>query len=328
MHGSFKHVSRIVVPTPWPVGPVNAYVIDDDPLTLVDTGPASPEAMAAVEAGLAARGRRVEDLERIVLSHQHTDHWGMTAALVARSGAEVCALEGFDTYMSRYPASLLDEDAFADDLLARHGASVAASGAAVYRGDLDFAAPVRTDRPLRDGDRLEFAGGALRVLHRPGHSPSDTVFLDEASGLMLGADHVMARRSVAVMAPPLGAAAGTGRPPALADYRASLQATRALAVEVVLPGHGEPVRDPQATIVKRLSGYDRMTARVGAVTDARPRTALEIARRVRGAAVTDASAFFLLCDVLGHLDELIGAGAVTELGDDDGGNLVRFVAAA
>ncbi|MCW3048435.1 MAG: fold metallo-hydrolase [Solirubrobacterales bacterium] len=324
MHGSFKHVWRIVVPTPWPIGPVNAYVIDDDPLTLVDTGPASPEAMAAIEAGLAERGRRVEDLERIVLSHQHTDHWGMAATLVARSGAEICALEGFDGYMARYPDSLLAEDRFADDLLARHGASVAASGAAVYRGDLDFAAAVATDRPLRDGHVLEFAGGALRVLHRPGHSPSDTVFLDETRRLMLGADHVMAKRSVAIMAPPLDGGAVVQRPRALADYRASLGATEALDVDLVLPGHGEPVRDPHGTIAKRLRGYERMTARVGEAVDARPRTAIEIARRVRGGAVTDASAFFLLCDALGHLDDLLDAGAVTEINE---GGLTRFAAA-
>jgi len=307
-------VWRIVVPTPWPVGPVNVYVLDDEPLTLVDTGPATPEAMAAIEAGLAAHGRRVEDLGRLVISHQHTDHWGMAAELVARSDAEVCALRGLDDYMSAYPASLFAEDAFADDLLTRHGASVAASGAAVYRGDLHYAASVGTDRVLADGDVLGFAGGDLRVLHRPGHSPTDTVLWDEARGLLLGADHVMAKRSVAVMAPP--GADEPPRPRALARYRASLDATRALGAAVVLPGHGEPVTDPDAVIARRLRGFDRMTARVGEAVGDRPRTAMEIALGLRGGDVPDHAAFFVLCDVLGHLDELIDAGAVVEVETD------------
>jgi glyoxylase-like metal-dependent hydrolase (beta-lactamase superfamily II) len=324
VHGSFNHVWGIAVPTPWPVGAVNAYVVDDDPLTLVDTGPASTEAMAAIEDGLAEHGRRIEDLERIVLSHQHTDHWGLAAALAERSGAEVCALEGFDAYMVDYPRSLLAEDAFADRLLARHGASVAASGAAVYRGDLDYAAAVATDRPLRDGDVLPFAGGDLRVLHRPGHSPSDVVLHDEARDLLIGADHVMARRSVAIMAPPLGGAPADGRPRALAEYRVSLRATDALGVGVVLPGHGAPVHDPHGVISARLREYDRKTARVGEVVGAEPRTAIEIARAVRGGAVPAHAVFFVLCDILGHLDDLLDAGTVTEI--DDGG-LSRFVSA-
>src|ERR1700691_3494430 len=57
---------RIELPTPWPVGPVHAYLIDDEPLTLFDSGPLYDPAFAALDAGLAARGHRVEDLERIV----------------------------------------------------------------------------------------------------------------------------------------------------------------------------------------------------------------------------------------------------------------------
>ena len=45
--------------------------------------------------------------------------------------------------------------------------------------------------PLADGALLPFAGRAWRVHHRPGHSPSDTVFHDEASGELIGGDHLI-----------------------------------------------------------------------------------------------------------------------------------------
>ena len=106
----------------------------------------------------------------------------------------------------------------------------------------------------------------------------------------------------------------------MAWYRASLRATQALGAAVVLPGHGEPVRDPDAVIAKRLRGYERMTARVAEAVDARPRSAMEITRRVRGRAVGATSAFFALCDTLGYLDALLDAGAIREADD-------RFVAA-
>ncbi|MDR7561019.1 MAG: MBL fold metallo-hydrolase, partial [Armatimonadota bacterium] len=37
---------RIELPTPFPVGPVNAYLLAGEPLTLVDAGPRTPQAQA------------------------------------------------------------------------------------------------------------------------------------------------------------------------------------------------------------------------------------------------------------------------------------------
>src|SRR2546430_14201197 len=45
---------RLELPTPFPVGPVNAYLLRGDPLTLVDTGPKTVEAQTALERGVAA----------------------------------------------------------------------------------------------------------------------------------------------------------------------------------------------------------------------------------------------------------------------------------
>ena len=50
-------------------------------------------------------------------------------------------------------------------------------------------------RPLRDGAALELSGRTLRVLHRPGHSPSDTVFFDESRAILLAGDHLIAHIS-------------------------------------------------------------------------------------------------------------------------------------
>ena len=36
-------------------------------------------------------------------------------------------------------------------------------------------------RTVRDGEQLELAGRTMQVLHRPGHSPSDTLLWDDAS---------------------------------------------------------------------------------------------------------------------------------------------------
>jgi len=121
---------------------------------------------------LRAHEDRIQDIGWIILSHQHIDRWGLARTVVGRSGAEVCALAGLEVWLRRYPASLAAEDAFAAELLRRHGRSGAVGGSAVM-GGAHHGAPVVVDRALNDGDLLEFADRQLHVLHRPGHSPSD-----------------------------------------------------------------------------------------------------------------------------------------------------------
>ncbi len=70
-------IHRIPLPTPFQIGDVNAWLLLGDPLTLVDAGPLMEETEARLEAGLAALGVAVEDLELIVLTHQHDDHVGL-----------------------------------------------------------------------------------------------------------------------------------------------------------------------------------------------------------------------------------------------------------
>src|SRR2546427_184410 len=80
---------RLELPTPFPVGPVNAYLLRGDPLTLVDTGPKTVEAQTALGREGAAAGARLKDFRRILLTHGNTDNAG-NAAWGARRSGEPC----------------------------------------------------------------------------------------------------------------------------------------------------------------------------------------------------------------------------------------------
>src|ERR1700749_4225708 len=106
----------MAVPTPFLVGRVNCYLIEDDPLTLVDSGPNSGKALDELERALAAHGRRVEDLELLVITHQHIDHEALPHILPRRSGAEVAALDILAPYLANYSGEAEGDDAFAEAL--------------------------------------------------------------------------------------------------------------------------------------------------------------------------------------------------------------------
>src|SRR5712692_1493218 len=82
-------IQRISVPTPFKVGPVNVYVIEEDPLTLIDTGPFTDEAIGALREGLSRLGHGLHAIKRIVLTHAHADHFGLARMVAEASGAEV-----------------------------------------------------------------------------------------------------------------------------------------------------------------------------------------------------------------------------------------------
>jgi glyoxylase-like metal-dependent hydrolase (beta-lactamase superfamily II) len=318
------------IPTPFAVGRVNCYLIEDEPLTLVDTGPNSGKALDELERALATHGRRVEELERIVITHQHIDHLGLVDILARRSGAEVCALDLLAPVIERFSEEAEHDDELAERLMLRHGIprDVVSALRSVSRSFRAWGGSSAVAHPLADGSDLKFAGRTLEVLHRPGHSPSDTLFHDRERGIVLGGDHLIAHiSSNPLISRPLGGKSGepgSGRPRALLTYIRSLTETRAMEIEVVLAGHGEPVTDHVKLIDERFALHDRRANKIAGLIEEHPSSAYEIAQSLWGnVAVTQA--YLTLCEVLGHVDMLLEAGRVTER---ETGGVVRFEAAA
>ena len=318
-------IHRLALPTPFLVGRVNCYLIEDEPLTLLDTGPNSGKALDELELALAARGHRIEDLDLIVITHQHLDHIGLLEILVRRSGAEVAALDLLAPYLAAFSESMDGDDRFAEALMRSHGVppDIVVALRAVSSAFRAWGSSARVTRPLRDGDALELGDRTLRVLHRPGHSPSDTVFFDERRAILLAGDHLIAHiSSNPFVSRPLGADPAVERPRALLTYIDSLRATAELEARLTLPGHGDPILDHRTLIEQRFAMHDRRARKMLELIRDRPLTAYEIAQAMWGnAAVTQA--YLTLSEVLGHVDILVRDGLARERTTD---GVVRFEA--
>ena len=322
-------VHCLPIPTPFMVGRVNCYLIDDDPLTLLDTGPNSGKALDQLERALAEHGRRIEDLERILISHQHMDHLGLVDILARRSGAEVCTLDLLAPLIEDFTAEAERDDELAEVLMLRHGIprDVVTALRAVSRSYRGWGGSTPVGRRLHDGETLEFAGRSLEVLHRPGHSPSDTVFWDAERATLLAGDHLIKHiSSNPLISRALGGKSGepgNGRPRALVTYMASLRETREMPAQVLLPGHGEPFGDHAALIEERFAMHERRAEKIRGLLTGTPLSAHEVAQALWGnVAVTQA--YLTLSEVLGHVDLLLDRGEVKEV---ERGGVVRFAAA-
>jgi glyoxylase-like metal-dependent hydrolase (beta-lactamase superfamily II) len=313
-------IHKLAIPTPFAVGRVNVYLIDDSPLTLVDAGPNSGTSLDELERGVEGLGFRLEDIELVIVTHQHIDHLGLVSVVASRSGAEVAAIEAAVPYVTDYSAEADAEDEYARQTMLRHGIAedVVTALGAVSRSFRAWGARADVTRVLHDGETIELRDRRLEVLFRPGHSPSDTVFLDPGSGTLLAADHLLKH----ISSNPLITRPRDGgpRPQALVTYLESLRKTREMELELVLPGHGDPIDDHRSLIDERFRMHARRAQKLHGLIAERPRSAHELAQALWGnIAVTQA--YLTLSEVLGHTDLLINEGRVREVEDD---GVVRF----
>lgn len=247
--GQGRSVYRLPIPTPFPVGDVNGYLIEGSPWTLVDTGPHSNQAMGAVEEGLKEIGLGFGDVGKIVVTHGHMDHHGLTAALLERAPAKV--------YVHRYDVGkVADFETHFQSVRERYLEFLRLCGVApqafesilsVHNLLRKFCRPARVDVPLEDGTAVD---GGIRVIHTPGHQEGSICL--QVDDLLLTGDHILGHISPNPFCKALAPYCG------LAHYIESLQ--RVLSLEGVsraLPGHGAEIGDLKERVETLLEHHRR-----------------------------------------------------------------------
>lgn len=311
----------ISLPTPFAIGPITTWLLTGDgPLTLVDTGLASADALHVLERRMADLGHRIEDLEAIVLTHEHADHVGLSAILVERSGAALVAIDALAGRMADPAGYGQREAAFMAESLERHGIQheLTVTLGAMQLGHRAWAGgPVTVSDPVVSGAVRTFGGLDFELVLRPGHSTTDTLLINHEHGLVLAGDHLLAHVSsnpLLACPPELLDPQRPQRPtpedrvPALRAYIAGLEQTAQLDPAVVLGGHGPAVTDARAVVADRMRMHDRRKRKILGLLDRDGSTAFSIAQRMWGEVAWKQP---LLCvsEVLGHLDLLQDDGA-------------------
>ena len=133
----------------------------------------------------------------------------------------------------------------------------------------------------------------------PGHSPSDTLLLDRDNRILFTGDHLISGISSNALVTRPQDGADKSQPHPLLDYRRSLQATRALDVELALGGHGEPITDHRGLIDRRLQQQTERADRILALVRAEPRSAHELANEIWGD-IAFSQTYLTISEVLGH----------------------------
>jgi glyoxylase-like metal-dependent hydrolase (beta-lactamase superfamily II) len=303
-------VVPISVPTPYPIGPVTLYLLEGEPLTLVDTGPGTAAAWACLQQALRARSLGVKNIQRVLITHGHHDHFGL-ARRIAGLGAELLAHPHDRRNLAldrNYPALWRQ--------LKRAGLPM------IKRLPLIAGLRLldRTARPvsdvtwLLDRQELPHEHGPIRVHHLPGHSPGHVGFELGELGVIITGDTILDG-----ITPNAVVDADPENPEqpflSLAAYAAALVRLEGLQPTLLLPAHGPCISDVKGQVADLRQRQARRAVEVHAALSSGPVTVASLITllfpRVRLLNI-----FLAFSEVLGNLLELERRGLARRVSED------------
>jgi glyoxylase-like metal-dependent hydrolase (beta-lactamase superfamily II) len=303
---------RLRLPLPWEGVPhCNAWAVAAGPgIVLVDTGMHEPGSLAQLRLAMEQVNLRLEQVQLIVCTHAHSDHWGQVAPVKEIAGCEFWMHPNH----AHATASAADPEA----ALARRlevgrqsgvpEAALAAYAQRVKQSSPGIAAVIEPDRALIAGMVIDSDLGPWEVHETPGHAPSHIVLHQPERRLMISGDHLLGRISLYY---------DYGwSPDPVGEFLASLELVSKLDVRLCLSGHGKPFVDfPGHIEGNRQLVAQRLQAAVDALRDG-PRKVIEIAPIVHGGELQSSNAQWWLTETLCYLTHLKRSGRVMQTDDD------------
>jgi glyoxylase-like metal-dependent hydrolase (beta-lactamase superfamily II) len=273
---ALPNVHQIVLPTPWEAGSVQIYLIDAEPLTLIDTGLHDDVSRRALDAALDSLGHAVDDVERVVITHYHRDHVGQVQSFRDEGvDLELCAHEDAVDMVENFSAEKDENIEETSALFSEYGVPEAVLDVMnAHRRDRMNTEAVRceathVDRVLRGGDRIGFKDTELEVIHAPGHTAGHILLHHLDSGALFSGDHIMGgavphteNYYVEGLPDPADPLQRRPRFKGLLKYRRSLKELRRMSFDTILPGYGGVIRSPDRAIRDAMLFYDVRIQRI------------------------------------------------------------------
>ncbi|WP_332645367.1 MBL fold metallo-hydrolase [Lysinibacillus sp. 54212] len=292
-------VHKIIIPTPYPVGDVNAFLVKGDALTLFDAGPKTEEAYEALKWGIRSAGYEMKDIEQVVLTHHHPDHAGWVDAF---PHAEVLGHRYVDYWMRQAEDFISYRNAFYIHELEREGVPKQIIQDIVeVRGEMELFGTRPLTGFLAEGDEVP-GHHKLKVYETPGHAQSHLIFVEEGSNEGIGGDLLLEGVSSNPLVEPPNELAGD-RPKSLLQYNASLKKLRDLQVSKLYTGHGGEVYNSAELINDRLEKQKQRAFKVREMLE-EPKTVFDVTKMLFEK-IYKKQPGLTLSETLGQLDYLV-----------------------
>ena len=305
-------IVQVQIPLPYVLNIVNCYLLRGAAgWTLVDTGLNTAAARARWQTALNALAITPDDIDKIVLTHMHPDHFGMAGWWQRQAAAPMPLFlpeseqRQMRVFYRRENTPLYHQWMLDCGMDAESVDNI--ENALFSTRDLTQPHPIE-QRFLRADTTVRLGQRDFRTIHAPGHSDGQMIFYDAADRLMLCGDHVLMR-----ITPNIGSWPHT-EPDPLGRFLRSLNELAALDVRLALPGHKWLISDWRGRIEELIAHHRQRLAHTQDALAAGARTVLDAAARLFDLErLTPHEWRFALAETLAHLNYLLERGQAAQL---------------
>ncbi|WP_019242141.1 MULTISPECIES: MBL fold metallo-hydrolase [Bacillus] len=270
-------IAKITIPTPFPVGDVNAFVIKGDALTLVDAGPKTEETHQAIQAGLKDLRLDMKDIDQIIITHHHPDHVGGVDFF--EEGTPILGHENNKFWLNPDEAIFHYYEGFYLDLAKELGIpSEFHKYVGTMKSGLKYSCNRSLDISIKEGDTVPGLNDWV-VYETPGHAESHISLYRESDGAFIGGDLLLQKVSPnPLIEPPMKE--GDDRPKSQLLLNHSLNRLLEMPIQTVFAGHGDEIHQPNDLIHKRLAAQHERAMKVRELLKQEPATVLQICMKL------------------------------------------------
>lgn len=280
-------VSRFEIPTPFPVGSMNCYLIEGSPLTLIDTGPKTPKSLETIQKELLKLSYDMSDIEQILITHGHLDHIGLAAQFVR----ERERIHGKSTEVwihNRDANALINYEEHAELYMETFVRLIETSGVPKNEARkldpkrlIDYYMSIResvpTARTFKDKDCFKTGIGEITAVWVPGHSSGSVCYVCDEKQVIFSGDHILGDIS---SNPSISF--DSSEEIGMLTYLESLNCIASREDYIALPGHRNPIFDIKSRIAALRTEYDDKFQKAADSLTSNPQTAYELSRTLYG----------------------------------------------
>jgi glyoxylase-like metal-dependent hydrolase (beta-lactamase superfamily II) len=289
----------------------NMYAVGKGPITLIDTGLKAPGTLEYVQSELARADLDIEDVQRIIITHGHMDHFGLAESIrkLVRHPIQ-CFVHSQDKWQissENFGKEMWSKEA--EDLMAMAGMPQEEMDKVRRRFSSfrELGDPLDRVSILRDGDEFVGDGHNLKVIHTPGHTPGSCCVYESRNKVLMSGDtiikHITPNPLVVIQRDHLG----DPNYQSLRVYLNSLDKLSSLDVQFVFPGHGEYFEDLPGIISTYRAHHRERMEMVWRALNKKARPLYQMIDDVFPF-VPEGDAFLAISEILVHLEMLIDDG--------------------
>lgn len=314
-----EDIYKVRIPLPFALNHVNCYLLRGaEGWTLIDTGINWKQSQQAWKDAMNTLGFSPGDLEQIVLTHIHPDHFGLVGwwlDLAHEAGNHPPVILS-DIEASQFDYIWREADKHGFALHQRRGGvtqDILQAVADSFQATLEMTYPhPKQFLEILHSDSIKLGDRSFDVILTPGHSDGHIIFYDADDKLMLSGDHVLMH-----ITPNIGSWTMTAPNP-LGRFMNSLQTLQAYDVRLALPGHKWLIEDWRGRLQELLVHHEHRLQLTLETVESGADTGYTVAQSVF--APTDRFTVhewrFAVAETLAHLDYLVAQGKLKREGDE------------